>query len=218
MVETGGLNESAARNGKASGTTVTVAEGFPCIDLYARPRKARLIRERLNRAEGLWIAGALIVALLIEGIFVREQIDLSARVHERLQEIIRLETQKTCLEAARSKHSRQMEKTRGIEGRLAARSGWLRLLQAISSATSDREVLEQMTIDGTAQRGLQIAGAAQDLPELQAMLLRLKSLRCMKSVRLLETVADKSLGAESIHFRIEAHCDAADLNKETSAK
>ena len=69
MVETGGLNESAARNGKASGTTVTVAEGFPCIDLYARPRKARLIRERLNRAEGLWIAGALIVALLIEGIF-----------------------------------------------------------------------------------------------------------------------------------------------------
>ena len=218
MVETGGLIEDSARDGKASGAPVIVAEGLPCIDLYARPRKVGLKRQRLNRVESLWIAGALIVALLMEGIVVRQQSDLSARVHERMHEIASLEKEKAWFEAARTRHAQNMERARGIEGRQAARSGWLRLLQAISSVTGDREVLEQMTIDGKAQRGLVIAGSAQDLTELQAMLTRLKALRCIKGVRLLETAADKSLGSDSIHFRIEARCDSADLNMETSAK
>jgi len=39
-----------------------------------------------------------------------------------------------------------------------------------------------------------LSGSAQDLTELQALLLRLKALHCMKNVRLMETAADKSLG------------------------
>ena len=48
------------------------------------------------------------------------------------------------------------------------------------------------------------------------MLQRLKALPCLKNARLMETATDASLGADSIHFRIEASCDVADLNKEIS--
>ncbi len=197
---------------------MTIAEGFPCIDLYARPRKTRLKHERLNLRENMWIGGALLLVLLAEGIVVHEHMELAAQIRGRLNEIARSETQKAGFERTRSGFVVQAEKTRGIENRLAARTGWLRLMQAVSSVTTDRDVLEQCTVDGKVQRAVLLAGSAQDLTELQGLLQRLKALRCMKSVRLMETAADKSLGPESIHFRIEARCDATELNKETIAK
>ena len=198
---------------------MTVAEGLPCIDLYARPRRERQKYERVNRIESAWIGGVLALILAFEGIVMREQLELGARVRTRAGDISRLEIQKTAFERSRSAFALQVEKMRGLESSLSARIGWLRLLQAISAVTTDREALEQCAIEGPqSQRAITITGAASNLVELQSMLQRLKALRCLQSVRLMETAADQTLGESSVHFRIVARCDAADLRQEAPAK
>lgn len=195
-----------------------MAQGFPSIDLYVRPRKERQRSERLDRAEKFWIGGALVLALMAQGVIFRDQMALGSMLSVTTSEIGKLQIQKSAFERARTSYSQQAEKSRGIEGTLAARTGWLRLLQAVSSATSDREALEQCTMDGRLQRSITMTGSAVDLQELQAMIQRLKAIPVLKSIRLLETAADKSMGKESIHFRIEARCDAADLNRGAPAR
>ncbi len=214
----GRLNGNETQYRKAAGTTVTIAEGFPCIDLYARPRKTRQKYERLSRLENTWIGGALLIALIVAGVVLQQQVDLAARSSMIVREVGVLETQKSDFESTRSVLAQRVEKSRGLEGSLAVRSGWLRLLQAISSVITEHEALEQCTMDGRTHRAVVLSGSAKDLTELQAMLTRLKALPCLRNVRLMETAADKILGVESIHFRIEARCDAADLNKETAAR
>ena len=193
---------------------MTAAYGIPCIDLYARPGAERNKLLRRNRAGNLWIGGALFLMLACEGAIVREQMRLSVILRTKESEIRRLETQRKGCEQSRNGFARQVEKTRAIESGIAARTGWLRLLQAVSSVTTERDVMEQCTIDGRTQRALIMSGSAQDLIELQAMLQRLKALPCLSGVRLTETAADKRLGADSIHFRVTARCDATNLRTE----
>ncbi|HLJ55539.1 MAG TPA: PilN domain-containing protein [Chthonomonadaceae bacterium] len=194
---------------------MTVADGFPCIDLYARPRKQRRAHDLANRREVAWIGGALIVVLVLEAIVLRELTHAGAQLQSHLGQIERLQKTRKGFEQARAALAQQAEKRRGLEGTIATRAGWIRLLQAIASTVDDRDVLEQCLIEGKAHRSVQLTGSAQDLTELQAMLRRLKALPCLTSVRLLETASDNALGDNSIHFRIEARCDASELARET---
>ena len=196
---------------------MTAADGFPCIDLYARPRKHRLKHERLNRVESLWVGAALVLAIVLEGAFIREQLNSTEMVSTHAAEIGRLEAQKAQYERNRAAYAQVLEQHRGGADRLEARTGWLRLLQAVSAVTTQNEALEQCTLDGRTQRAVILSGSAINLTELQALLQRLKAVACFKNVRLVETAADKNFGPESIHFRIDTRCNAADLNRETSA-
>ena len=59
-----------------------------------------------------------------------------------------MDAQSAWYAAARSRCALRIEKRRGAAGVQTLRSGWLRLLQALSAAFTDGEALEQCTIEG----------------------------------------------------------------------
>jgi Tfp pilus assembly protein PilN len=185
---------------------MTASTALPCIDLYARPRRDRIRVRHETSVTAVWLAAVIAVALAVEALLIPAQSKRLVEIAGVRAEIATLAKRQTSMTADKAGYARQFEMARSSRAGLAERRSVPNLITSLAGLTEQTQVLEQVRIDRhLGAYTVTITGSADCVGSLEHMIGRMQHVAGLSAVRLTETAADSALGADSLHFRVEAH-------------